>query len=158
MLQELLSNKRLLAYLGINIVVSALTTLLVIAAWMRLTVSSSPTELIQTSAPSNQYAGVLQINSVIGAGDLANEHVVIDLLADDENSLSEWLLRDENGNEYRFPALVLHPGAQVTVWTSEGDDTASELYWGRQSAAWNSGEQASLVDPSGQVQTTYTVP
>ncbi|HSS99181.1 MAG TPA: lamin tail domain-containing protein [Terriglobales bacterium] len=158
MLQELLGNKRLLAYLGINIVVSALTTLFVIAAWMRLTISSTPTELIRTSAPSSQYAEVLQINSVIGAGDLANEHVVIDLVANEENSLSGWLLRDENGNEYRFPALVLHPGAQVTVWTGEGDDTASDLYWGRQSASWNSGEQASLVDPSGRVQTTYTVP
>ena len=83
---------------------------------------------------------------------------MIDLSGAEDISLYGWSLRDESGNKYSFPALVLHSGAQVTVFTGAGNDTASELYWGRKGAIWNSGEIASLYDPDGKQQASYEVP
>ena len=84
--------------------------------------------------------------------------MLIEHVGDKDLSLAGWRLRDEDGNEYRFPALVLHPGARVKLFTHAGDDTASELYWDRQVAAWSSGEKVSLLDPRGQEQAGYVVP
>ena len=158
MWKELVTSKRLGIYLLINVVVSAVTTLFVIILWMHFTLSSTPTSLEGTPLPSGEYAGQLAISAVIGAGDLKNESVLIELVGDKDLSLAGWRLRDEDGNEYRFPALVLHPGARVTLFTYSGDDTASELYWDRQVAAWTSGEKVSLLDPRGQEQAGYVVP
>lgn len=157
MLNSLDPGKRLVVYLVINIIVSALTTLIVMSLWTSLTLSGAP------NAAGNQPtavagAGQLTINAVIGAGDLENERVQIEHVGDEDVSLAGWRLRDENGNEYRFPALVLHPDAQVNVFSSQGDDSVSALYWDRQVTVWAPGELVSLLDPSGQVQATYTVP
>lgn len=158
MLQELLNNKRLLTYLLINVAVSALTTLLVIAIWMHFTLAAEPLSPAAGSLPSGQYAGQLQISAVVGAGDVENERVTLDFVGDKDVSLSGWRLRDQNANEYRFPALVLHPGAQVSLLTKEGDDTVTQLFWDRQVAVWTSGELVSLLDPVGQLQASYIVP
>lgn len=158
MLQELLTNKRFLTYLLINVIVSAATALLVISLWTRFTLSATPAGLAGTPLPSGQFAGQLQISAVIGAGDLENEHITIEHTGEADISFSGWRLRDENGNQYDFPALVLHPGAEVNLFTKQGDDTPSQLFWDRQIAVWGSGELVSLLDAAGQVQATYTVP
>jgi hypothetical protein len=105
-----------------------------------------------------QVDSEISINAIIGAGDLANERVVMQHNGAGDVSLAGWRLRDASGNEYRFPALILHTGAQVNVYTTSGDDGASALYWDRSVAVWASGEQATLLDASGQIQATYTVP
>lgn len=157
MLNSLDPGKRLIVYLVINVIVSALTTLLVLALWTRFILGGAP-----NFAPSNpttdSTSSQLVINAVIGAGNLENERVIIEHVGIEDVSLAGWRLRDESGAEYRFPALVLHPGAEVSVFSRQGDDSASELYWNRQAAVWRSGEQASLIDPSGRTQATYTVP
>jgi hypothetical protein len=158
MLQEILANKRLLTYLFINVAVSALTTLLVITIWMHFTLVTQPVSPFGTSLSSGQYAGQLQISAVVGAGDVENERVTLDFVGAEDVSLSGWRLRDENANEYRFPALVLHPGAQVSLFTKEGDDNVTQLFWDRQASVWTSGELVSLLDPTGQLQATYSVP
>lgn len=158
MLQELLSNKRFLTYLLINVIVSALTALLVITLWTRFTLSAVPAGLTGTPLPSGEFAGQLQISAVIGAGDLDNERLTIDHVGDADISLSGWRLRDENGNQYDFPALVLHPGAQVSLFTKQGDDTSTQLYWDRSVSVWSSGELVSLLDANGELQASYEVP
>lgn len=159
MLKSLDPKRRLLVYLAINVVVSALTTLLVLVIWSRLTLASGPTfsGLAATQAavaPDSQ----VRIGAVIGAGDAANERVTIEHTGDQDISLAGWRLRDENGNEYRFPALVLHPGAQVSVYTAKGEDSVTALYWGRSAAVWSSGELAIVYDGDGRAQATYSVP
>lgn len=159
MLNSLDPSKRLLVYLAINVIVSALTTLAVLTVWSSLALTGPNFEgnLVATQG-SQPPSGQVSINTVIGAGDLANEHVVIEHIGDQDIALAGWLLREENGNEYDFPALVLHPGAQVNVFTGQGTDSATDLYWGRSVAVWASGEQAELLDASGRQQAVYRIP
>jgi len=156
MLNRLEPGKRLLVYLVINVIVSALTTLIVLALWARFTLGDVPE--FGSNGSVETISSQLTITAVIGAGDLANEHVIIEHVGSEDVSLSGWRLRDESGAEYRFPALVLHPGAEFSVYSTVGDDSASSLYWDRQIAIWRSGEKVSLIDPSGKVGATYTVP
>lgn len=156
MLKSLDPGRRLIVYLVINVIVSALTTLLVLALWTRFTLGDFPE--FGTSGSENTEPSQLTINAVIGAGDLENERVIIEHIGSEDISLTGWRLRDESGAEYRFPALVVHPGAEVSVYSREGSDGASSLYWDRQVSIWKSGEEASLIDPSGRTQATYTVP
>lgn len=157
MLNNLDPGKRLLVYLVINVIVSALTTLIVLVLWTRFTLGDVP-EFDAGAASSNTTLSQLTINAVIGAGDLENERVIIEHVGSEDILLTGWRLRDESGAEYRFPALVLHPGAEVSVFSRQGDDSASSLYWDRQVSIWKTGERASLIDPSGRTQATYTVP
>jgi hypothetical protein len=156
MLNSLEPGKRLLVYLVINVIVSALTTLIVLALWTRFTLGDVPE--FGANGSVQTVASQLTINTVIGAGDLANEHVIIEHVGSEDVSLSGWRLRDESGAEYRFPALVLHPGAEISVYSAVGDDDASFLYWDRQISIWRSGEKVSLIDPNGKVESSYMVP
>jgi LysM repeat protein len=98
------------------------------------------------------------INSVIGAGDLATERVFITRLGEQEISLADWTLEDEDGNRFTFPQLVLYKDGAVNVWTASGTATVVDLYWGLTQAVWESGETVTLKDTDGQVQATYTIP
>ncbi|MEX1247448.1 MAG: lamin tail domain-containing protein [Anaerolineales bacterium] len=160
MFNQLDPGKRLVVYLVINVIVSALTTLLVLIIWSSFAFSGGPD--LGTRSASTQAAlqtdRQVDISAVIGAGDLDNEHVVFEQVGDEDLSLAGWRLRDEDGNEYRFPALVLHPGAQLSVFSGQGEDTATVLYWERSVAVWSSGEEAILYDASGQPQAAYQTP
>lgn len=158
MLRELLSEPRLVRYLVLNVILSALTALIVLSLWTHFVLGAPPAAIAGTPLPENSFSGQLQVAAVVGAGDLENERVSIRHVGDEDVTLSGWRLRDGSGLEFRFPALVLHPGAEVSVLTRSGDDSASQLFWDRQVAVWSSGEQLTLLDPSGQVQATYTVP
>jgi LysM repeat protein len=112
-----------------------------------------------TSTPSGppQEARVI-INSIIAPGDLVSEQVFLSRLGDGDLSLSGWQLKDEDGNVFTFPQLELFEGGAVIIWTKAGTDTAVDLYWGQGSPVWQAGEKATLVDASGAVHATYTIP
>lgn len=158
MLREILSEPRLVRYLVLNVILSALTALIVLSLWSHFVLNTPPAAVGGTPLAASTFTGQLRVAAVVGAGDLDNERVTIEHAGDEDITLSGWRLRDASGVEFRFPALVLHPGAQVSVLTRNGDDSASELFWDRQVAVWSSGELLTLLDPSGQVQATYTVP
>lgn len=158
MLRNLDPGRRLLVYIVVNVIVSALTTLIVMALWTNYTLANEPALGSLPSNGSSQAASQLAITAIIGAGDLANEHVAIENNGSVDLSLAGWRLRDQNGNEYRFPALVLHPGASIDIYSGQGVNSATSLFWGRMVAVWVSGEQATLLDASGQTQATYLVP
>ena len=157
MLNSLDPGKRLLVYLVINVIVSALSTLAVLTIWSSFALSAPDFENTPVTTQA-QLPGQVSISTVIAVGDLANERVVIEHISDQDLSLAGWRLRDENGNEYRFPALVLHADARVNVFSGQGADSSTDLYWGRSVAVWASGEQAELLDASGQQQAVYRVP
>jgi len=162
-------RKRLSFYLLINIVVSALTTLLVLIIWSRLTapdpidafIENGTTNQSDAASPSpepGEYAGQLSIRTIIGTGDADNERVLIEHIGDQEVPLASWRLEDEDGNSYRFPALTLHPGGSVELFSRQGEDGVTQLYWNRNDSVWSVGELATLIDPNGDEQATYMVP
>lgn len=67
--------------------------------------------------------------------------------------LAGWTLSDEAGHTYAFPdgnASTLAPDASLKVRTGSGNDTATDLYWGRDRAVWNNGgDTATLRDAAG---------
>lgn len=66
--------------------------------------------------------------------------------------MSGWTLSNEREAIYTFPEFGLGGnGAAVHVHTTVGTDTATDLYWGRASAAWNVGDTVTLRDTEGKV-------
>jgi micrococcal nuclease len=68
--------------------------------------------------------------------------------------LDHWTVADESASHrYTFGELVLAPGAEVTLFTGCGTDTASARYWcNTGSAVWNNGgDTVFLRDPAGNI-------
>lgn len=42
--------------------------------------------------------------------------------------LSGWWIKDKAGNTYTFPSFSLSAGSTVMIYTSEGEDSNTELY------------------------------
>jgi hypothetical protein len=102
--------------------------------------------------------GQIEIDSVVGAGDVENERVLIRHVGDEAISLAGWQLQDEDGNSFVLPSLTMFTGGAVTVYTRVGTSTVVELYWGLTEPVWREGEKVLLIDPNGDVQAVYTVP
>jgi LysM repeat protein len=98
------------------------------------------------------------VDSVIGAGDLASEHVYLRRTGYGDLSLAGWQLKDENGNAFIFPQLELFQGGAVNIWTTIGTPTVVDLYWNLQQPVWRPGEKVTLIDDQGKVRATYTIP
>ena len=121
-----------------------------------------PTNVVETPAPTatrdpNAPLPRLSIREVKFAGVLTDEAIVIVNLGGPVD-LAGWTLRDESGNLYTFPALTLFEGGAVTLHTSAGEDTVTDLYWGQPAAVWASGKNALLSDPGGNLHARFTVP
>jgi len=175
------SWRRLVYFLLLNVLVSAVTVWVVVSIMMRnntipavvyeeptLAVSSGSQsgEAVATRAPAADspsdatavISDILEIKSVIGIGELETERVQIEHVGDVEVSLDGWQLQDEDGHVYTFPALTMFSGGRVTVYTREGTSSVVELYWGLDEAIWQVGEKALLLDPQGNVQAVYEIP
>lgn len=159
--------KKLLPYLLLNVFVSALTVLLVLFFWeqARGARSGSPADAPQASAPTAQATlppldePLLKISIVIGAGDLQTEVVRIQRLGENDLSLLNWQLQDEDGQVYTFQDLLLLKNAEIKVYSRTGvQKSSTELYWGQTEPVWRHGEKASLVDPAGNVRAEYVIP
>lgn len=101
---------------------------------------------------------LVEITTLIGAGDIDNEQVLIKNIGQTEVSLEDWRLLDSDGNIYIFPNLLLHPDGAVTIHTITGQNTPVELFWGMESPIWEVGETATLVDQQNNVRATYQIP
>ncbi len=167
--------KRLLAFLFLNVIVTALTMWVVLTLWTRanplpavdLPANSATPATASTGAPASlptaapgapATAGQLEINTVVAAGDVDNERVLIRHIGQEEIALAGWELEDEDGNTFVFPALRMFSGGAVTVYTRAGVNTVVELYWGQDAAVWQSGETVTLRDPDGNLQAEYLIP
>jgi hypothetical protein len=174
--------RRLLYFVLLNVLISALTTWAVVTVVLRNygppppevepTFQIQPAvqtgELIITQPPSTPSSdevadtpfsqGILDIDAIIGAGELAVERVLIQHVGEDEVSLNGWQLQDEDGNVFPFPALTMFSGGAVTVYSKTGTSTVVELYWGQEEAIWEIGEKAYLIDPTGEIRAVYQVP
>jgi LysM repeat protein len=107
--------------------------------------------------PASGEAKVL-IDSVFGAGDLASERVFLIRTGPGELNLEGWQLETEDGQTFTFPQLTLFEAGAVNIYTKSGQSLAIALYWGLDQAVWASGDTVTLLDQSGDVHDTYTIP
>jgi hypothetical protein len=110
-------------------------------------------EIVATVIPDK-----LMIDSVVSAGDIEYERVVINHIGGENVSLSGWKLKDSDGNEYVFPPIDLFSGSSLIVNSKEGKDTVTELYWAMIEPVWEAGETVYLTDPGGFPQAMYIIP
>jgi probable HAF family extracellular repeat protein len=52
-------------------------------------------------------------------------------------SLRNWILEDDDGHQFLFPRFTLPPDSSVRIHTGNGDNDASNLYWGRSRHVWD---------------------
>jgi hypothetical protein len=164
--------KKFLPYLILNMVVSAITILIVLLLWN----NSHPTQKPTQSAPKSSQAviqntpppealtlppldqPVLEVQAVIVPGDLETERGLIRNAYSEAVSLQGWQVKNSTGDVYTFPVITLYPGGSVSLYSSSGENTALELYWGLTRAAWKSGVTVILLDSQGNQRTEYLIP
>jgi hypothetical protein len=89
--------------------------------------------------------------------DREGEFVLIENLGGSAQDVTGWTLEDEAHHSYRFRPFSLEAGAGVRVWTGEGDDSQTDLYWGCGQGIWtNEGDTAYLRDDQGRLIDEYS--
>jgi hypothetical protein len=163
-------RRRLLSYLLLNVFVSACVTGAILFWYHRNYRSVSQSAVQPAASLANQAISApqatldpeidipVEIVSVIGAGTLNAEWVVVTYKGEDQINLANWELRDEDRNVFVFPQLILHPEGAVQIHTASGTNTVIDLYWGESEPVWQSGENARLFDPAGNQRDEYQVP
>lgn len=127
------------------------------SAWETTSTASPP-------APASQAAVTISAVHADAPGNdnenLTGEWVNLTSTGNESVEISGFELSDEAGHVYRFPqGTRLASNATLTVYTGQGDDTATELYWGRGQAVWNNGgDTARLVDTEGRLVDEHTYP
>ena len=162
-----MKNNRIIAYLLVNILVSALTTAGVLVLWDMFHQSQppiimafstpTPTDAAQGTLPPSSIS-LLQIYNVYGTGRLDSEMVVVKRVGDGELWLTGWKMVDEQNNVFVFPRLQLNKNSNVNIYTRAGIVTARDLYWGREKAMWHTGEKVRILDPLGNLRAEYVIP
>jgi hypothetical protein len=162
-----MERRKLIQYLLLNVFVSATVTGGMLFWYDRnyratiqpAVIQATPIPNVSSSTNTELQTDILiKISSVVGAGVLESEIVVVKFEGDGELNLSSWQLKDDNGNTYTFPQLTLYQNGAVQVHTIAGTDTVIDLYWGIGDFVWSSGENASLYDSQGNLRAVYKVP
>jgi len=155
-----MDRRRLLLYLLLNVFISACVTGAILFWYDRnyRSASLSPVQPAGSQGISVSAATLdaqtdipVEIVSVIGAGTLNAEWVVVRYQGEDPINLANWELRDDDRNTFVFPQLILHTNGAVQIHTTSGTNTVIDLYWGESDPVWESGEEAQLYDPNGNL-------
>lgn len=167
---------KLVLYLLLNIVVSALTVMGVLWLWDKYypspcEIANVPTpstqvnrdegtdvQAVEVSQPQNYETAMITINGVFGIGQYELERVFVVNQGDSSINLEKWSITGEENETYTFPALILNKDGAVNVNSRIGNDTVIELFWGSSEAIWESGDAVTLTDPNGNVHSTYQIP
>lgn len=179
-----MKRSNLFLYILLNIAISAATTLGVLWYWDKTrtpdvpspapTIASAAVENLSVDEPT-EHPGtpeptetlppvdtpVIQILSIVGAGDLQTEAVLLKRVGQGNLRMAGWRLEGEDGDAFAFPEqpeLVLYQDGAVQVFTRAGENTATEVYWNQDEPAWQSGESIRLLDREGNERATYRVP
>ncbi|MDP1715503.1 MAG: lamin tail domain-containing protein [Anaerolineales bacterium] len=163
-----MDRRKLVYYLLLNVFVSACVTSGILFWYdrnYRAVNQSSVQQALPASGDSAPVSTVnpqtdiaVKVSSVVGAGTLGAEIVVVKFEGEGQLDLASWQLKDEDGNTFKFPQLTLYPNGAVQVHTATGTDTVIDLYWGISEAVWSSGENARLFDAQGNLRAVYRVP
>jgi hypothetical protein len=164
-----MDRRRLILYLFLNALVSA-CVISGILCWYDQNYRASSLSAVPPAAPIISEEGApapvfdpevdipVEIVSVVGAGTVNAEWVIVRNAGNEPINLSSWQLQDGDRNVFTFPNLTLNTGGAVQIHTISGTNTVIDLYWGLSDPVWNSGEEAQLLDPSGNIRAVYGVP
>jgi hypothetical protein len=161
-------------YVLINVIVSALTTIIILSVWyarehkspayalLKTPVSdeavfSSALDKFQPTLPSLE-ADTLQIKNIYGNGDLQTEFIQIEMIGSGDLWLTGWQIVDANKHSYTFPRLQLHSGGTINLYTKVGFDSVTDLYWGSTEPLWSSGNSITILDSENQIRVEYPIP
>ena len=170
--------KKLLIYIVINIVVSAITIIAVLFLWentrLKQVLFNSGGEPAAVTSPegvsgAEELTGelLIEIGEVGGVGNLATEYLRLirsGIGSEDTISLQGWSIRDENNLNFNIleqsglASLELHSQGAVNIYTKAGSSNPIELYLGLSDPIWEPGETVTLIDPQGEVHDTYLIP
>ena len=162
-----MNRRRLAYYLLLNAFVSACVTGSILFWYDRnyraVSSSSAQSALPAGGAATASTTGLqadtpIEIASLVGAGTLEAEVAVVKFNGEGQLNLSGWQLKDSEGNTFTFPQITLYQNGAVQVHTSSGTGTVIDLYWNLSEPIWQSGEEAKLYDPAGNLQAVYRVP
>ncbi len=106
--------------------------------------------------PVTESSHSLEIRSVNAIGNLESEKLVV-VNWGATVSLLGWSIVSSEGETYDFPELRLYENGQVTVHTSVGNNTVTDLYWGKSESAWGPGVTMNLVDSNGSTHANYEI-
>ncbi len=118
------------------------------------TITPRSTEEPDRDEPSQR---AIIINGVEAAGVFEGETVRL-LNRGGEVSMAGWVMEDEDGHRFLFPAFTFYSTGAVNVHTRDGTNTSIDLYWGLDEAIWTSGVTILLRDSTGEVISTFTIP
>ena len=163
-----MDRRRLILYLLLNVFISACVTGTILF-WYDRNYRSAALPVVQSAPVSSNQSALqptlnpqvdipVEIVSVVGAGTLTAEWVVVSYKGEDQINLANWELRDDDRHVFVFPQLILHKDGAVQVHTATGTNTVIDLYWSAGDPVWESGEEAQLFDPSGNLRAVYKVP
>lgn len=162
-----MDRRRLILYLLLNVFISACVSGAILFWYdrnYRATALSSvpPASVSNNQSPPQTYSPQVdipvEIVSIVGAGTLSAEWVVVRNAGTESLSLAGWQLKDADKNVFTFPNLTLNSGGAVQIHSISGTNTVIDLYWGETEPVWQSGEEAQLLDPSGNMRAVYNVP
>jgi hypothetical protein len=161
------TKQNLLPFIILNVVISAVTTILVLVIYNAIAhpaVTSLPT---QAAAPAQPAAvtetlppldqPVIEITGVLGTGDIKSEVVMLKRVGSGLLTLTGWKLSDNSGHVFTFPNFSFYEGA-IRVNSGPGANSPIELFWGLSNPIWSSGSKVTLMDNQNNVRATYTVP
>jgi LysM repeat protein len=116
-------------------------------------------ETAATPAPTTAaITGGMKITAVDAAGTLDDEVVSLVNESDVAFNLQGWRVEREGGISYTFDNLPLFPGGGVLLYTKTGDDTSTTRYWNQESAVWQAGSVARLLDATGKEVARFPLP
>lgn len=129
------------------------------------TATAAPVIMEETAGPTETPlpvdAKLIEVVSIVGAGDLRQEVVLLRRVGEGNLRMVGWKLVGEHKNTYTFPdqpELILYKDGAVQVYSRDGTDTVTEVYWNRSEAAWRSGELVRLLDPQGNERAVFQIP
>jgi len=171
------NRKKILFYILINIIISALTVLCVLYFWDRTHAPKNILPISNTQGSSSTFQtpnepllinetdslevnenAEISIEGIFGIGQDDIEHVSIRNIGEVVVDLYNCRLLNGRGDEYNFPEITLNQEGAVSIFTKAGNNTVLELYWGKAESLWNSGDLATLLDQNGNILSTYQIP
>lgn len=160
--------RKILPYIILNIIVSAVTVVVVLAIWQKAQQVSLEREFSRSTATLEPVRSqstlpplsidTIEIQTVVGIGDIENERVQLVSVAKEAVDLSGWGISGGKGQVYRFPVVKLYPGGSINLFSKSGVNTSIELYWNQPTTVWTSGDKVELLDPDGNTRSEYRIP